>query len=200
MHRTRIVLVGMLGLGTLFTCTPAAAQSSGLRSVVVADLDGRTVQPFARSAAHAVVLVFVRSDCPIANRYAPDLERLRQHATAAAIDFWLVFVDPAESAATSREHLQRFGYAGRALRDPAHDLVRHTGATITPEAAVFVTDAASPRLVYRGRIDDRYTAPGRMRPAASSHDLQDVIEQVRHVPALALRQTQAVGCVIADLH
>src|SRR4051812_37777296 len=148
MHRARIVLVGVLSVGTLLARTPAGAQSSGLRRLAVADLDGRTVQPFARSAAHGVVLVFVRSDCPIANRYAPDLERLRQHATAAAIDFWLVFVDPAESAATSREHLRRFGYTGRALRDPAHDLVRLTGATITPEAAVFVTEATSPRLVY----------------------------------------------------
>jgi hypothetical protein len=199
MHRAGIVLVGVLASGTVLACTPAEARSGDLRSVAVTDLDGRTVQPFAPSAAHGVVLVFVRSDCPIGNRYVPDLERLRQRASTAAIDFWLVFVDPAESAAKSREHLRSFGYMGRAIRDPAHDLVRLTGATITPEAAVYVTDAASPRLVYRGRIDDRYTAPGRMRPSASRHDLRDIIAQVPHSRALALRQTRAVGCVIADL-
>ena len=50
------------------------------RRVTVTDLDGRSVQPLARldGAARGAVFVFTRSDCPIANRYAPDLERLQQ--------------------------------------------------------------------------------------------------------------------------
>ena len=63
------------------------------------------------------------------------------------------------------------------LRDPDHVLVRAAGATIAPEAAVFVREAPAPRLIYRGRIDDRYLAPGRMRPAATAHDLEDAIDR-----------------------
>ena len=72
---------------------------------------------------------------------------------------------------------------GRALRDPRHDLARAAGATIAPEAAVFVRENGAPRLVYRGRIDDRYQAPGRMRPAASTRDLGG-----RHSPGARRRR------------
>jgi hypothetical protein len=196
-----LLLAGLLLAAPGATSATAAAAAGDLRRVTVADLDGHPVQPLASipDAVRGVVFVFTRSDCPIANRYAPELERLQRRAAAASIDFWLVFVDPVESAATIRAHLHAYGYTGRALRDSTHDLVRASGATIAPEAAVFTRDATAPRLVYRGRIDDRYHGPGRMRPAATTHDLDDVIEDVRLARALVRRETQAVGCVIADL-
>jgi hypothetical protein len=192
-----LALVGVMAV----TCSAAVTQGDDVHRVSVTDLDGRPVQPFASGPGGATVSVFVftRSDCPIANRYAPDLERLQRQAAAARIDFWMVFVDPAESGPEIREHLKRFAYTGRALRDPRHDLARATGATIAPEAAVFQRDGRGPRLVYRGRIDDRYQAPGRMRPTAGTRDLEDVIRRVRDGGSLVLRETQAVGCIIADL-
>src|SRR5688500_13192708 len=194
-------LIGALVAAMLVTCSAAARPDDDLQRVTVTDLDGRAVRPFASGPdeAGAIVLVFTRSDCPISNRYAPELERLQQQAAAAAIEFWLVFVDPAESAQDIREHLKRFAYRGRALRDPRHDLAGAAGATIAPEAVVFIRESGVPRLVYRGRIDDRYQAPGRMRPAATTRDLEGVIHQVRDARALVLRETQAVGCIIADL-
>jgi hypothetical protein len=179
----------------------AVAAAQDLPMLAVTDLDGTPVRPFASmpAGARGVVLVFTRSDCPISNRYAPDLERLQRRAAAASVDFWLVFVDPAESAADIREHLRSFRYSGRVLRDRDHVLVRAAGATIAPEAAVFVREAPALRLIYRGRIDDRYLAPGRMRPAAIAHDLEDVIDALREARPLTPRETQAVGCVIADL-
>jgi hypothetical protein len=194
------LLVG-IPLILVWQCPTGLAGSADIRRVTVTDLDGRDVQPLAAAggAPHGAVFVFTRSDCPIANRYAPDLERLQRRAAAASIGFWLVFVDPGESAARIREHLHRFGYTGGALRDPRHELAHAAGATIAPEAAVFAPDARAPRLVYRGRIDDRYEAPGRMRPAATTRDLEDVIDELRDARALVLRETQAVGCVIADL-
>jgi hypothetical protein len=194
-------LIGALVAAMLVTCSAAARPADDLQSVTVSDLDGRAVRPFASGpdAARAIVLVFTRSDCPISNRYAPELERLQQQAAAAAIEFWLVFVDPAESAQDIREHLKRFAYRGRALRDPRHDLAGAAGATIAPEAVVFVRESGVPRLVYRGRIDDRYQAPGRMRRAATTRDLERMIHQVRDTGSLVLRETQAVGCIIADL-
>jgi hypothetical protein len=186
---------------TIVGAATAVAAPADLRGVTVRDLDGTEVRPLGSlpSAAPGAVFVFTRSDCPIANRYAPELERLRQRAAAAAIEFWLVFVDPAESTDAIREHLRTYGYAGHALRDPSHELARAIGATIAPEAAVFARGDKGPRLVYRGRIDDRYRDAGRMRPAATTHDLADAIDGLRAARVLALRETQAVGCVIADL-
>ena len=146
-------LIGALVAAMLVTCSAAARPDDDLQRVTVTDLDGRAVRPFASGpyAARAIVLVFTRSDCPISNRYAPELERLQRQAAAASIEFWMVFVDPAESARDIREHLQRFAYTGRAVRDPRHALGAAAGATIAPEAAVFVRESGAPRLVYRGR-------------------------------------------------
>ena len=85
----------------------------------------------------------------------PELRRLRDRFAARGVVFRLVYADPAEPADAIRRHLRAFGYGEDALRDPGHELVRLTGATVTPEVAVFAPDASGPRIVYRGRIDDR---------------------------------------------
>ena len=82
------------------------------------------------------------------------------------------------------------------MRDPRHSLVKLAHATIAPEAAVF--DAAG-RLVYHGRIDDRWVNPGKARPAARTHDLEDAISAVLAGRRPAQSETHAVGCWLADV-
>jgi hypothetical protein len=87
-----------------------------------------------------------------------------------------------------------YGGAMEALRDPAHALVKFTKATITPEAAV----VAGGRVVYRGRIDDRYVDLGVERPSPTVHDLADALAAVLAGKPVPHATTQAVGCFIAD--
>src|SRR4029077_9945651 len=89
-----------------------------------------------------------------------------------------------------------FAYAGaaQALRDPEHALVKFVGATVTPEAAVY----AGGRVVYRGRIDDRYVDLGVERPAATQHDLADALAASLDGKPAPHPPPQAVGCFIAD--
>ncbi len=171
---------------------------AGPASSTVLDLEGRPVDPLA-GPGPAVVLVFVRADCPIANRYAPEIRRLHAEFAARGVGFWLVYPDRDESAEAIRGHLRAFELPARAVRDPGHLLVKRAGARITPEAAVFVPGSGGPRLVYHGRIDDRYPELGRMRPAPTTRDLEDVLEAVlagRPVPRDA---APAVGCFLADV-
>lgn len=185
-------LVGLLAASLVVRADPPA------RELTVENLDGTPVRPFA-SAARAWVFVFTRTDCPVAARYAPELQRLQERAVSARAAFHLVFVDPAETAETVRAYLHDYGYAGRALRDPEHHLVHFASATATPEAAVFVPSSDGPVLIYRGRIDDRYVDIGRMRPAPTRHDLDEVLTAVGQGQKLEPRSTPAVGCLIADV-
>jgi hypothetical protein len=180
------------------SCSAGAKTAAHPSNVVLAGLDGDSVRPF-ESRARASVFVFSRVDCPVAARYAPYLERLQHRLGADRIDFALVFVDPSQSADAIRAYLRDYGFTGRALRDSDHALVRLVGATTTPEAAVFVHGTSGPALVYRGRIDDQYMDIGRTRPAATLHDLDDVIEDVRAGRPVAFHSTPAVGCLIADV-
>jgi hypothetical protein len=164
-------------------------------SIQLLDLSNRAVDPLTRSpGVKAVVLVFTASDCPISNRYAPEVQRLYREFSAKGVRFWLVYPNPAETPAAIREHEKSFGYPAEALRDPKQTLVKLANATVTPEAAVFVGN----RLVYHGRIDDRIVDFGLERPAPTVHDLGDALTAVLAGKPVAHPVTQAVGCFIAD--
>jgi hypothetical protein len=168
----------------------------GLMASAIPDLDGKLVNPFdAPPGTKATVLLFVSTDCPISNRYAPDVRRLHERYAADGVVFRLIYANPADGVDDIRDHLKSFSYPGTALRDLHHDVVKQAGATITPEAAVYDSRG---RLTYRGRIDDRYSAVGVERATPTKRDLQDAIAATITGKPVAPRFTQAVGCYIAD--
>src|SRR6266436_5543231 len=57
------------------------------------DSDGKAVDPFRMNQERATAFVFVRTDCPISNHYAPEVERLFSTYRSQGIAFWLVYAD-----------------------------------------------------------------------------------------------------------
>jgi hypothetical protein len=168
-----------------------------LLAVLVQTLSGASIDALqAPAGTKAIVFLFTSTDCPISNRYAPEVQRVVSEFAGKGVVFRLVYPDPADKAAAIREHMTAFSYAGtiEALRDPTHALVKFTKASVTPEAAV----VAGGRLVYRGRIDDRYVDLGLERPAPTQHDLADALAAVVAGKRVPHATTQAVGCFIAD--
>ena len=173
-----------------------ATLSAAPGRVRLPDLDNNSVDPFAVPAGtKAVVFVFVSVDCPISNRYAPEIQRLHDTFTSRGIAFRIVYPNPAESPAMIRGHLKDYSLPPVALRDPKQELAKLAGATITPEAALF--DVQDRRL-YLGRIDDRYVNIGLQRPSATQHDLQDALADMLAGRRVRQAVTPAVGCYIAD--
>ncbi len=164
--------------------------------VRVRDLDDRAIDPLkAPAGTKAMAFVFVSVECPISNRYAPEVRRLHEKFTAQGITFSLVYPNPVEPVAAIRRHLKDYSYPMRALRDPRHELVKMVGATITPEAVVVDPHG---RVLYRGRIDDRYVSLGLERPVASRHDLDEALSDITAGKAPRQATTPAVGCFISD--
>lgn len=162
----------------------------------VVDLEGRHIDPLRNSGAKAVVLIFIRTDCPISNRYAPEVRRLHELFAPKAVMFWLVYPDANEPVDAIRRHVKEFGYRCGVLRDQQRALVKASKVQITPEAAVFVPGKG---LVYHGRIDDRYVDFGKMRPAPTTHDLELALKFVLENKPAPVEATRAVGCFISDL-
>ena len=159
------------------------------------DLNGRAVNPLKAAAGKVVILIFVRTDCPISNRYAPTIQRIVAEYSGKSV-FWLVYPDKAETPEAIRKHDAEYGYKISALRDTEHALVRESQVKITPEVAVF---DASERLVYHGRIDNWYADFGRARSAATTHELDDAIQAALAGKLPSVRVTDAIGCYISDL-
>jgi hypothetical protein len=181
------------GAGVVCALFLAAALKAGGGAPV--DLSGKARDPFA-SPVRVRVFIFVRTDCPITNRYAPELARLAQDTLVDNAEFWLVYPDPDVTPQQIRTHMAEYGFRGQPLRDPHHELVERAHVTTAPEAAVFDTAG---RLVYHGRIDDLWVDPGKARPMARTHDLEDAIEAVASGRAVAHAETRAIGCSLADV-
>ena len=143
-----------------------------------------------------VVLIFVRTDCPIANRYAPTIRALAEQYGKQGVRFVLVYPDADASAEAIAQHQGEFALPLEALRDPGHAWVARAGATVTPEVAVY---DISHRLVYRGRIDDRFPEPGIALPQAHTHDLERVLDSLQRGESTPFWSTPAVGCPIPSL-
>lgn len=202
-HRAQECLRSALSVACLVLFTATGCGTQGMRiptgrsgeQQAPCDLHGRPVDPLKDSTARATVLLFVQTDCPISNRYAPEVKRLYDRFASQHIAFHLVYPDPSQSPERILAHLKLYSYPCAAIRDPHHVLVAKAGATVTPEAAVFV----GPSLVYRGRIDDRFIEFGRARIEPSQRDLEAVLLRLAHGETVPFRTTQALGCFISDL-
>jgi len=162
----------------------------------VVGLDGTPVNPLDAGGGQASVLVFTTTDCPISNRYAPEVARLSRSFHERGIRFWLVYPVPGDTPEKIRSHMTMFGYDQAVARDTGFELVRRTGVTVTPEVAVI---GPAGDLLYRGRIDDRYVDFGLDRPAPTTHDLESALTSVLAGRPVEPKTTRAVGCILSDL-
>jgi hypothetical protein len=187
--RISLLLLAFLALG--LDCLPTTAQ---LSTKGVVDLDGHPANPLLNANGRIVVLLFIRTDCPISNRYTPTIQEMSAHFAKQA-EFFLVYPIRSESAEQIRKHLKEDGYKLSALRDPELQLVHAAQVKVTPEAAVFSADG---RLVYHGRIDDWYADFGRARPTPTTHELYSAVEAAIAGKMVAVAAVPAVGCFLPD--
>src|SRR5262245_50890215 len=72
-------------------------------------LDNQLVDPFdALADSRAVAFLFVSVDCPISNRYAPEIRRLHDKFLARGVPFRLVYPNPVETPEMIRRHLKEY--------------------------------------------------------------------------------------------
>lgn len=141
------------------------------------------------------VLVFTTTDCPISNRYAPEINRLASTFTGK-VRFMLVYPVPADTDDRIRDHVKKFGYTAAWRRDVDQQLAAEIGIRVTPEVAIL---DGNRNVLYRGRIDDRYITFGKDRPQPTVRDLERSLEAVLAGRPVPVKETQAIGCILADL-
>ena len=182
----------------LVSCDPAAAPTTAvLRLQSVAGEPIAPLETIGRAEGPKFgAFIFTHTDCPVANRYAPELGRIDTEYTPQGVAFHLVYVDPELTAAQILEHREAYGYSMAAVRDDYHDLAKLAGALVTPEIAIFGPDR---KLLYCGRIDDRYDDFGKARAEASRRDARLALDAALAGRPIESIRTKAVGCYIADI-
>ena len=146
------------------------------------------------SAKRAVVLFFTMTDCPLANGYVPEMNRLREIYDPRGIAFYAVQTDRTIADADVRKYAQDFGYKFPMLNDPHSILARLSGATVTPEVAVL---SGTGEVLYLGRIDNKVEDLTKPRYAATEPELRNALDAVLAGKAPKEARTRAVGCSIS---
>jgi peroxiredoxin len=151
----------------------------------------RTLADFGKP--RACVLFFVTNSCPIVLRYLPRL-RAMARASGVQVQFLAVNVGPGDSiremAACAVEHDLPFPF----VKDTDGSVARAVGVTRSATAVVLGGDTGR-RLLYRGRIDQRYRFSG-VSPAAGRQDLETALDEVLAGKPVSVAETPVEGCAI----
>ena len=187
--RIALSCIALFGIAADSACD--ADDLPKLSGIEVCDLAGQEYSLGDAADAKVTVLLFLGTQCPVSNGYAPALKRLSAEYATAGVRFLGVHCDPAVSAQAARAHAQEYDLPFRLVLDHEQRLAQACEVKIVPTAVVIRGDG---RMLYRGRIDNRFVASGVRRPEATVFDLKDALES-----AVAGRQpnpstTDPVGC------
>ena len=162
-----------------------------LRFLTALDLTGQIHRIGNGEGYEAVALVFMNDECPISREYVPELNRLAKSLADKPVKFLGVIGERGMTRARAAKFQEEFKIEFPVLFDASGELRAALQPTHVPEA--FVLDKTA-QVVYHGRIDDQYAAPGKKRPQAMTHDLSDAVTAVLAGNAPAVASTTPVGC------
>lgn len=143
--------------------------------------------------AQGTALVWLGVTCPVANRSAPTLRALATDFADRGVALVGVYSEPGTPPEELRKHGQAYGLTFPRIADREQKLARALGVTYTPEVLVFAPDG---ELVYRGRIDNRFTGFGQSRREATRHDLRDVMTALAVGDKPPYREEPGFGCTL----
>ena len=164
--------------------------------IQIRDVRGQVQRPFFAEPGKVAVVFFVTNDCPVSNGYAQEIRRICEAYDGKA-KCTLNYVDPTLTPGTVIGHLSEYNHGSYpAVIDTDHELVKASGAQVTPEVLVVKPGG---EIAYRGRIDNKYESIGRARQQPTVHDLRDVLDAVLTGKPVATARTTPIGCYITPL-
>lgn len=190
------MLCAAYALATPETETAVAATNAQIRALMVKDVHGKMHQPLAAGGQKTTVLFFLMHDCPLANTCTPEINRIAADYGARGVRSFVVYVEDDLSPKAARKHAKDYGFTSPVLLDRGQQLMKFTGATVSPEVAVLGPDNV---LLYRGRIDDRLIEFGKQRVAPERRDLREALDAILEGKPVATSVTKAVGCYLPTI-
>ena len=180
-------------MGRLAVFLLAVSLHAAVPRIDLSDTTGAAHSTTDWSRSKAIVLYFVATDCPIANSYVPEMNRIHEAYASRGVEFFAVQADVTKSDAEAAKYAADFQYQYPMLLDPRQQLIRLTGATVTPQVAVLSPDG---KLLYLGRVDNRVADFGKQRPRATVSDVRNALDSILAGQPVAVPHTPSVGCTI----
>lgn len=178
------------------SCCVLAADLGQVKEFTLPDSSGQMHTRAEWRDSKVVVLLFLGTECPVSNGYAPEMSRLAKKYGDAGVRFYGIYCDRDVTADAAQRHATEHSLTFTLLLDHDQRLARQAGAATTPQAVVL---SASGEVMYRGRIDNRYTPEGKRRPEATVGELAAALDAVLAGQSPAEPETKAYGCPLPRL-
>lgn len=143
--------------------------------------------------SHYTAYVFMAEECPVCNYLGKTLKRL---STDYAEDVHFVAVFPQRMSNIKTASLFKSKYDLPLLTieiDHEQVITNRYGATVTPEVVLVDSEG---KVVYQGRINNSYAAPGRMRHGKVTEDLELAIQAAIVNKQVPKPWPEPIGCYI----
>jgi mono/diheme cytochrome c family protein len=192
MSETIALLSLLLGAGIAPTADPDVKIGANIDNLRFKDIRylSRSLSDFGDKKAF--VLVFVDSNCPIAAKYLPVLQRLETAYRDKSVQFVAVNSGPNDTIVVMAAQAVEFGVEFPFVKDADCRVADALGVQRTPEVVVLDEKRT---LRYRGRIDDQYR-PGGQRNEPTRRDLVEALDAVLAGKEVAVPTTTVDGCLI----
>ncbi len=159
------------------------------------DIEGKVHKPFDETETRGIALIFISTDCPIANSYQPLLQRMAREYVDRGMRFFLIHPIPDLTIEQARNPAREFMIETPVVIDANLSIASRVGATNTPQAFVYSRDGRTP--AYQGRIDNRFAGYGKKRNVATSHDLAAALESIVTGRPVSRPKTKPIGCFLS---
>ena len=184
-----------LALVMLAACTSARAVERQITDFKVRDAAGAEHTPAEWREKAAVVLFFIDTECPVSNGYAPQMRRIAEKYAGRKVATYGVHSEPTTTGPVAAAHAKEYNLPFPIWIDPKQQLAGAAHVRVTPEAVVV---SASGKVLYRGRIDDKYSTDGKRRDEPRVHDLEAALDAILAGKDPPQRETKAFGCPLPN--
>jgi thiol-disulfide isomerase/thioredoxin len=153
-------------------------------------ISGQDLSLVSSRGPQATVLVCLATDCPISTEYVPTIIAIANAYRERGVAF--VGINP--NGGVTLEQMAEYARAEKLpfpfTKDAGGKISRKLLFSVTPEARVF---DASGKLVYSGRVDDRYRRGGATDKDVAK-DLENALDEVLAGKPVSAARTKAIGC------
>lgn len=189
-----ILLLALAARGAPAVAAEPAPNLFRVRTLL--DAQGQVHQIGSNSAAKATIITFLGPECPVSQRYVPELNRIAALCRTNGIEFYGVVSARKNAKEMAQGYVKDYSINFPVLVDDRLTLARWLAPSHVPEAYVLKPDGD---VVYRGRIDDWYEAIGKPRAVVRHRELRDAIDSVLAGRTPAKAYARPVGCYFEEL-
>jgi thiol-disulfide isomerase/thioredoxin len=190
--------LGVLGRMLVATILTSAALSSNALADDYPDatlpdaISGKDLSLVEAQGKSATVLVCLSIECPISNEYMPTINKIAQAYHERGVNFVGINPNGGESLQQMAHYAHTHSMPFPFVKDAGGKISRRLLYSVTPEARVFDDTG---KLVYSGRIDDRYRRGGATDKDVAK-DLENALDEVLAGKPVSASRTRAIGCPI----